>query len=202
MPQIPFPRRRHPFDQAALQDLLSIFLRQFKRPLAERGIAMTDAECDDLAAAMVERSSDARLPPLRSALATLVRESEQVLAGFKLDFASALRTPADSLPGWETTAEFLDLASQKSNAELRITAGAVLLAVLGNRHALRLLLVRIDAADEEADNDSDDLDTATARRALIFATRVDADQPDALERARAWVEAAFTGDALPPSGVL
>jgi hypothetical protein len=36
------------------------------------------------------------------------------------------------MPGWETTAEFLDIANEKSNAELRISAGSALILVLGD----------------------------------------------------------------------
>jgi hypothetical protein len=211
MPQIPFPKRRAAFDEAPLADLLGILLRQYRRPLAalEAGpggrapLALSDADCDALAAAIVARAHDPRIPALRANVAYLLAESARVLGGWGLTFAQALETPVERLAGWETTADFLTLASEKSNAELRIAAGAALLVAMGDRAGIAPLLARIGAA--ERDPATDDLDAAIARRALIFTAahhaHFPADAPDALARARQWAVLATQAD-VPPRDVL
>ena len=94
------------------------------------------------------------------ALVALVAESEGVLAGWSLTFEQALDTEMGDVPGWESTAEFLEIANEKANAELRISTGSILVAALGDaRYAARL---RFLASRE------DDLDGVIARRVLVL----------------------------------
>jgi hypothetical protein len=152
---------------APLTDLLTILLRQFKRPLATQGVTLTDADAQTLAQEIATRAAETPLrAAAREALVKLIAESEAVLAGLDLTFEQSLDTPMDKLTGWETTAEFLDLANEKSNAELRIAAGAALLTALGDlRHARRLLFLH--------ERDDEDTDAQIGRRLLSFVAGID-----------------------------
>ncbi len=149
------------YQNAPLNDLLAIMLRQFRRPLAGHGVELSDAEAETLAAQIVGREGlDEKAAAIRDALVELVAESEGVLAGWSLTFEQALDTEMGDVPGWESTAEFLEIANEKANAELRISTGSILIAALGDdRYAARL---RFLASRE------DDLDGVIARRVLVL----------------------------------
>jgi hypothetical protein len=125
------PDRDHTFANAPIDELLSVLLRQLKRPLAAHGITLTDAQAEKLAADCAA-GNPLTLPELVPALVAVVTESEGVLGKMNLTFIQALDTPMDKVSGWETTAEFLELANEKSNAELRITLGAGLALAFGD----------------------------------------------------------------------
>src|SRR5262245_24026515 len=108
------PDREHTFANAPIDELLSVLLRQLKRPLAAHGVSLTDAQAEKLAADCAA-GNPLTLPALVPALVEVVTESESVLANMGLTFIQALDTPMDRVPGWETTAEFLELANEKSN---------------------------------------------------------------------------------------
>ncbi|MBZ0290845.1 MAG: hypothetical protein K8I30_24675, partial [Anaerolineae bacterium] len=110
------PDREHTFANAPIDELLSVLLRQLKRPLAAHGVTLTDADAQKLARDCAA-GKPLTLPELVPALIAVVTESEGVLATMGLTFIEALDTPMDRVPGWETTAEFLELANEKSNAE-------------------------------------------------------------------------------------
>lgn len=164
-----------------LEELITILLRQFKRLLAERGQELTEAEIKTLAFSAVGRSATSpQADRVRAALRELVAESLDVLASWGLGYAQSLRTGMNTLTGWETTADFLTLANEKGNAELRISAGASLLACLGDvMYADKLW----DTWQHGAD-DAEDVDAVIARRALLFAAgiRENADDWEALLR--------------------
>ena len=148
---------------APLADLLTILLRQFRRPLKSRVVDLNDADAEALAHTLANRAeTDAQGEAIRAALVELVAESEAVLAKWNLTFAESLAAEMDAIPGWETTAEFLDIANEKANAELRISTGAALLVAFGDPtyvHPLQALVARGD----------DDLDSIIAARVLAFA---------------------------------
>ncbi len=169
----------HTFVDAPIEDLLYVVLRQLKRPLESHGLSITDAEAKQLAA---ERAAGKSLDvsALLPALVAVVTESEQVLERMDLTFTESLDKGMDQLAGWETTAEFLELANEKSNAELRISlASAVLLAFGGDRHFAPYLL-------HVAGGDYGD-ETVIVRRILLFAAGIAPDAPDALSRAKTWL---------------
>jgi hypothetical protein len=176
------PDRAGRLRDAPLNELIAVLLRQYRRLLAARGIELTEAQIQALA----QRAADAQPPDalaqsISAALADLVAESLALLAGWGLSFDQALRTPMTDMPGWETTAEFLEIANDKANAELRVASGAALAAALGDlRHADHLL-----AAIEHA---PDELESVAGRRILLRASGVDPAAPDWLAQARAWVE--------------
>ncbi len=155
------PQRSAAYETAPLAELLAVLLRQFKRPLKSRGVDLTDADAEQMAQAIAARAPlNPQALTLRAALLALVAESEGVLARWQLTFEQALDTPMDAIPGWENTAEFLEVANIKSNAELRISTGSILLVALGDPS--RVDHVRFLAARPP------DLDSVLAQRILDF----------------------------------
>jgi hypothetical protein len=177
------PDRASLASSAPLDELLTLYLRQLKRPLAAQGVPLNDADIHDIVRGIVSRTPpNAQAEAVRAALVALVTESEGVLAQWNLSFEQALDTGMDAIPGWESTAEFLDIANEKSNAEIRIAAGAVLVSALGDlRYAPHLLAL--------AARKDDDVDNAVARRVLQFLSGTDAKVPNWLDQAREWLQA-------------
>ncbi len=156
------PDRRSAFEDAPFAELLAILLRQLKRPLADHGVTLTDSQAETLAQAITAHADSAgEIQAIRAALVALVAESEAVLAQWHLTFAQSLDAQMNDIPGWELTAEFLDLANQKANAELRISTGAALLAALGDLRYAPLLHFLVERGE--------DPDSVIARRVLAFA---------------------------------
>ncbi len=147
------------YQAAPLADLLAILLRQFRRPLVSRGVHFTDADAEKLAGEIVAHGELSEISAkVRAALVDLVAESYAALERWNLTFQQSLDTEMSDIPGWETTADFLVIANEKTNAELRISTGAALLAALGDPRYeadLRFLAAR-----------PDDLDGVIARRVL------------------------------------
>jgi hypothetical protein len=169
-------------EAAPLDDLLTLLLRQFKRPLMAQGVPLSDGDAQAIARAIVNREPlPDPAPAVRAALSQVVQESEQVLARWGFRFEQAMETGMEQMPGWNTTAEFLEIANEKSNAELRIAAGASLLLALGDRQVTPYVLYLASRQD-------DDLDFVVARRVLQFVSGVDPSRLDWLERVRAWAE--------------
>ena len=173
--------RAHTFANAPMQDLLSVLLRQLKRPLGTQGFKLTDAEAHRLATERVEGKTPQRSLVLVAALEDVVRESEAVLANLGLTFLTSLDADMSTLGGWQTTAEFLDLANEKANAELRITLGAALdMAFVGDdQYAPYLLFL--------AEGDHGD-ETIIAQRILAFVTEIPLGADDWLKRVRSWLD--------------
>jgi hypothetical protein len=173
----PNPVEAWPFDQ-----LVTTLLKQFKRPLASYGVALADAEAQVIGKAVSSRDSlPESVQVIRDALVVVIAESEAVLSQHGLTFAQSLKTGMDMLPGWESTADFLALADEKANAEIRIGAGSALLAALGDlRYADNLF--------DQLENAPDEAEAAIARRVLLFLSGADATTPEGLEQARRWVE--------------
>jgi hypothetical protein len=165
-----------------IEELALILLRQFKRLLTERGADRSDAAlksiASDAAAGHVDDSA------VTAALRQVVDESEAVLGAWGMTFAQSLATGMEEMPGWESTADFLTLANDKVNAELRIAAGSALLALLGDMRYVHHALAVIDHGKD----DPEDVDAVIATRALARAGRIDEGAADAIARIRAWVE--------------
>ncbi len=173
--------RAHTFANAPIQDLLSVLLRQLKRPLATQGFKLTDAEANRLAAERVEGKIPQRSLELVAALEDIVSESEAVLTNLGLTFQTSLDADLSTIGNWQTTAEFLDIANEKSNAELRITLGAALnMAFVGDEQyaPYLLFLASSDHGDE----------TVIAQRILSFTTGISVDKPDWLKQVRSWLD--------------
>jgi hypothetical protein len=180
------PNRAAAFETAPLHELLAILLRQLRRPLKAHGIDLTDNDAAQLARALAERAPlPASATPIRAAIAALVAESQSVLSKWGLNFQASLETPMDRIPGWETTAEFLDLANEKANAELRISSGAILLTALGDRQHIRDLF---SLAEKSRLPGEADLEHVLARRVLLLAAGIDVADAAWKDRLRAWVD--------------
>ena len=167
-----------------IEELTLILLRQFKRLMAEHGADLTDADLKLLAGRAEQRRVNEGDGPVIAALREIVAESEAVLSAWGLTFEQSVTTGMDNMAGWDTTADFLSLANDKINAELRISAGSALLALLGDaryaRHAL--------AAVKHGIRDPEDVDAVITLRALAFASQIDESAKDRLTRIEQWVE--------------
>ncbi len=146
-----------------------ILLRQFRRLLFEQGLDLADADLKELAARMASR----QLQPepetgIRAALVRLVEDSLASLRNLGLEYQQSLATTMTDLSGWETTADFIDLANEKANAELRVSVGAALLAGLGDARYARMLLYTW----LHGRNDPEDVDAVVSQRALAFASQL------------------------------
>jgi hypothetical protein len=149
------------FATLPIDALLIVLLKQMKRPLASVGVYITDDEIKRCVQSRMDRYWN-EPPGLLKGLAAVIEESEAVLAQWGLTFQQSLDTPMDKIPGWETTAEFLELANEKVNAELRITLGTALALALGGERRFALYLEYLAVGDYGDE-------TVIARRALEFA---------------------------------
>ncbi len=182
------PNRADALRDAPVIDIIDILLKQFKTLLARHDIDFTTSQQKTLVAAIAREATDfPQYAALCAALRDLVRESVDVLKQWDFTFAQSLRATMDSIPGWQTTADFLELANEKGNAELRISAGSTLLVLLGDRDYVSYLF---DVLDD--DNGAGDVDAALAQRALCFLTKVDHRAPDWLAQVRARLRAQLT----------
>ncbi|MGB7337483.1 MAG: hypothetical protein WBC91_01215 [Phototrophicaceae bacterium] len=158
--------------------LVPDLLKQFNKPslLAQRGVILSKVEIDDIGEAVNQQQP---LPDntraICEALADIVRESLVVLDDeFSLSFERALQTlDISDVAAWETTADFLEIANIKSNAELRISAGCSLMVFLGDASLAKhlLTLIKVDAG-------TNDVDAMIAKRALSTYAKVDIDADD------------------------
>ena len=119
---------QHPFHTDPLAEILIFLLKQLRRPLLAQGFPPSQMDEATLAQRLMQR--DASLTGLHEALQNVLQESETQLAEWGLNFTEALGTPLGKMSGWETTADFLELATLKSNAELRIASASLLLVWL------------------------------------------------------------------------
>jgi hypothetical protein len=156
--------REQALNDAPLSDLLVILLRQYKRLLAERGIELTEASIQTLAHQIAEGSPPDK-PDIRAALIDIVEESVALLARRNMTFVQSLETDMADVPGWTTTAEFLDIANEKGNAELRIASASALLAALGDLRYADYLLAAITHEPHE-------IETVAGRQVLSHASGI------------------------------
>ncbi len=165
--------------------LVPDLLKQFNKPtlLGQRGVQVSKHEIDAIGEVLVEEQS---LPDIvvdiNLALRDIVQESITLLhEKFGLTFEQALQTSDISeVADWETTADFLEIANEKSNAELRISAGCSLMAFLGDVSLAEHLLTVI-----KVDEGANDVDAMIAKRALSHYAEVDIEAKDWLERIKA-----------------
>lgn len=156
------PDRLRTYETTPLDELLAVLLRQYRRPLAGRDVKLTDAEAAELAKAIVRGEPHPKADTVRTALVALVAESEAVLARHGLTFPDSLHVTMGAIGGWETTAEFLEIANEKANAELRLSTGAALLVALGGTADDARYRRWLSALAAQPD----DLDSVIARRVL------------------------------------
>lgn len=150
-------------NNAPLEDLLTILLRQYKRLLAEKGIDLAEAQISRIAQDITSQTSpDKDALAVRDALIQFVAESGAVLARWNLTFEQSLKTTMTDMPGWESTSDFLEMANEKANAELRIASASALIAALGDlRYRVYL--------SQAIEHDPEELESVVARRVLLAA---------------------------------
>lgn len=165
-----------------IAELTLILLRQFKKLLK---VELTDATMRELADAVEARQP---LPEpgeaVRDNLSPLIQESVDLLDGWDLTFAQALQADMNTLDHlWTTTADFLDLANHKGNAEIRISAGSSLHTLLGGEAYITYLLQAVE--HDLKTQGTLDVDAMIARRALLYAANIADDADDWLQQVRA-----------------
>lgn len=175
------PDRASVLGTAPLSDLLVVLLRQYKRLLAERGLELTEANIRDLAQRRVEQASlNATETRIRDLLGDMIAESLAVLARWNLSYAQALATDMNAIPGWESTSEFLEIANEKSNAELRIASAAALAVTLRAYQYAPYLL-------QTFAHDPSEMEGVIARRVLLLVSGVDDNAADWFDQVQAWL---------------
>lgn len=180
---MPPPRRETTPIDWTTPELMLMLLRQFRNLLAERG-----AEYDDLTLRELTDNPvllEAERDRLIQTMSAIVDESVAFLGGWNLSYSQSLATDMNDLAHlWETTAEFLDVANQKNNAELRINGGSALLGLLGVVDHVPYLLATIDY-DLTHYRDFD-IDGTIARYTLCQLSGVAVDAADWLGKVRKW----------------
>ncbi|PJF20558.1 MAG: hypothetical protein CUN56_15560, partial [Phototrophicales bacterium] len=147
---------------APFSDLMRVLLSQFKRLLADNGITLTADETIAVARAIADGTSHPKLRAIQTIMKSLVEESLTLIQDrWGFTFLQSLYASMDDLDSWETTAEFLEIANEKSNAELRVSAGSALLVAMGDLSFAPYLLDVI-----KYDNGVMDVDAMFAKRVL------------------------------------
>ncbi len=165
-------------------DLMRVLLSQFKRLLIDNGVTLTANDMIAVARAIADDSEHEKLPAIQPIMKRLVDESLSLIQErWGLTFAESLRADMNTVEAWETTAEFLEIANDKSNAELRVSAGSTLLVAMGDFDYAQYL---IDVVEYDAG--TMDVDAVFAKRALTHVSGVD-DAEDWLEQVQAWLKA-------------
>ena len=179
---MPPPNPADKLRDAPVGDLVPVLLRQFQRLLDKRGLTLSKADVDSYGQRVAARDPlPATGSEVREHLVALVNESlTELQTRFNITFAQSLAADMDDIGGWETTAEFLDVANHKSNAELRISAGSALLLFLGETRFVPHLFTVINH-----DAGANDVDAMFARRALSYHTQIDLDADNWQQQVRA-----------------
>lgn len=148
---------------APFSDLMRVLLSQFKRLLAGNGTTLTTDETLEVANAITDGTSHPKLTAIQTIMGSLVNESlDLIQSRWGFTFLQSLYASMDDLDSWETTAEFLEIANDKSNAELRVSAGSSLLVAMGD---LRFAPYLLDVI--KYDNGVMDVDAVFAKRVLL-----------------------------------
>lgn len=181
------PDRASNIESWGIDALTLILFRQFKRLLTDKGVHLTDSHMQSIGEAVAKHDlSDPHLPAIVSALDALISESIGVLAGYGLSFVQSLATDMTDLSHlWQTTADFLSLANEKGNAEIRISAGSALMTLLGDHRHVHHLLIAIEHDTHTLG--TLDVDAMIAKRALLFRACIPPSDPDWLDKVRQWV---------------
>ncbi len=180
------PDRATNIELWSVDALTLILLRQFKRLLVERGVNLTDAEMQTIGEQVANRNLSPQ-PSLMTALEVIIAESLGVLSGWGFTFGQSLATDMTDLTHlWQTTADFLSLANEKGNAEIRVSAGSSLLTLFGNLSQVKNLIIAIDHDMHVLG--TLDVDAMICKRALCHVAHIAPDDSVWLDKARKWVD--------------
>ena len=170
--------------RAPLGEIIWMLLQHFRAELADAGSALGADEARELAGALAAGQSHAKADAMTQTVADLVDGQLSILdSRWEIDFATCLRADMASIGAWRTTAEFLELANDKAEAETSIALGSALLVAAGRSEYASYLL---DVLDYDAG--AFDIDGAIARRILLRVSGVDGARPDWLARLRSWLD--------------
>lgn len=172
------------FGDAPLDDLMRVLLSQFKRLLADNGVNLTADETLEVAQAIVNHTVHPKLPSIREVTKKLVKDSLDLLNdNWGLTFLKSLYAEMDDIDNWDTTVEFLEIANEKSNAELRISTGASLLVTMGDLSFVPYLINVI-----HHDDGLMDVDAVFAKRALLHISQRDGMSSDWFKQVEIWLD--------------
>lgn len=168
---------------APYSDLMRVLLSQFKRLLSNDGVTLTANETLEVARAIADYKPHPKLSTIHPIMKDLVEDSLKLINDrWGVTFLGSLHADMDNIENWETTAEFLEIANEKSNAELRISAGSALLVSMGDLHFAPYLIDVI-----EYDNGVMDVDAVFAKRALLHISHMP-DSDDWFEKVKNWLK--------------
>ena len=168
-----------------IEELTLILLRQFKTLLAEKEAPLSDTQMKALAERAHQRTINEGDAIVTAALSRITAESTALLASWGLTFAQSLDTGMTDFMGWDTTADFLSLANEKINAELRICAGSALAVLLGDLMQVPTVMTTYS----HGMTDPEDVDAIMARRVLAFAASIDPRSRDFSASVELWAAA-------------
>ena len=178
------PNPSQKLENAPFTDLMRVLLSQFKRLLADNDVLLTVDETLAVSRAIAGYSSHPKLSHIRKMMRQLVEESLNLIKDrWGLSFRQSLSSDLNDIGQWNTTAEFLEIANEKSNAELRISAGASLLVAMGESSFAPLLIDVI-----QHDNGVMDVDAVFAKRALLHVSRIDGSAEDWMNQVEKWIQ--------------
>ena len=185
MPASPAER----LDKAPLSEVILMLLQYFRAYLAENNLTLGADEARELAQALAAGQRHVRVETLTGTIAKLVDGCITSLrVRWQMDYPTALRAELSDIGPWQSTAEFLELANDKAEAETQIALGAALL-VADRRSEYAPYLINVI----EYDAGALDLEATVARRLLLHVSGIDGAQSDWLAQVKRWLD-----DPTPP----
>lgn len=171
-------------NRAPLGEIIFILLQHFRVCLADAGLSLGADEARELAAMMAAGRPHAKAEAVTRDIAARVDGCLDALQSrWQLDFAASLRADMAAVGPWRTTAEFLELANAKAEAETDIALGSALLVSAGRLEYAPYLL---DALEHDAG--AFDIDAVVARRILSHISGIDSADADGLPQLRRWLD--------------
>ncbi len=178
------PRPTEDINSLPIADIVWIALDRLRPAISASGVTLSADAWRDLSQALATGGRHGAAESVTTALGHIVDSQLDVLRKrFDLDLATALRSDLNEITARTSTAEFLELANAKAEAETQITLGAALLAAAGSHQYACCLL-------DVAEHDAGDIDAAIARRALLHISGIDGAQIDWLAQVKRWHDAA------------
>ncbi len=169
--------------KAPLSEIILVLLQYFHAPLAENDLTLGAEEARELAQALSSGRRRLRADALTQTIANLVDDCLTTLrVRWRMDFPTALRAELSDIGPWQSTAEFLELANDKAEAETQIALGAALLVATGRSEYTPYLINVIDH-----DAGASDLEATVARRVLLHVSGIDGAQGDWLAQVKRWI---------------
>ena len=169
--------------EAPIADVLHLLLLQFNQQPMTDGPGLSATESGALVSALAAGRLSTLTDTLIDALCETVHQSQAELwERWNLDFASSLRADISRSAAWESTADLLQIANDKADAEQRIVVASALLVACGKYDYASFL---VDVIKHDAG--LMDVDALIARRVLLHVSAVDGSRADWLAQVQAWL---------------